>query len=480
MTDYGHDLLFGSFLTASTRLPSHAVELGVLSEAAGLDLVTLPDHPYVPGMLDTSTVLSYLAARTSRVRLAANVTNLPLRPPAVLARSAASLDLLSSGRFELGLGSGADWNGIEAMGGPRLDARDAVAALSEAITLIRQLWAVDDDGDVHFDGTFHRTAGAVRGPRPAHDISIWLGAYKPQMLTLVGRAADGWLPSLGYLGAGDLAAGNARIDDAAESAGRAPSSVRRLLNISGTFSSSHRGRLNGPPEQWVDEIAALALDDGVSAFILATDDPTQLRTFASQVAPAVRSLVEAERRTDRSVPDAPLPGDAGRHLVDMHDGLRSQLEDLNALIASVAETVREVPASTSLEFRKAELARYCRVFCRTLSAHHSIEDTQMFPALRQADPTLGAVLDRLVREHQAIHIAILDVESELQRFRADDVDLDGLRAVLWVLHDLLLSHLEHEERELVAVSSVSAAGQAQHRVDLNAEHVQPEQRIQEN
>ena len=87
----------------------------MLSEQAGLDLVTFQDHPYQPAFLDTWTLLSYVAARTSRVRLAPNVTNLPLRPPAVLARCVASLDLLSGGRVELGLGAGAFWDAIEAM-----------------------------------------------------------------------------------------------------------------------------------------------------------------------------------------------------------------------------------------------------------------------------------------------------------------------------------------------------------------------------
>lgn len=107
MGDYGHPLLFGSFVTPRNDRPAEVVQLAVLSEAVGLDLVTVQDHPYQASYLDTWTLLSFLAARTSTVHLAANVTNLPLRPPAVLARSLASLDLLSGGRIELGLGAGA-------------------------------------------------------------------------------------------------------------------------------------------------------------------------------------------------------------------------------------------------------------------------------------------------------------------------------------------------------------------------------------
>ena len=107
MVDYGQELLFGTFVTPSSRDAEGVVALAQLAEQAGLDVVTFQDHPYQPAFLDTWTLLSYVAARTTSVRLAPNVANLPLRQPAVLARSAASLDILSGGRLELGLGAGA-------------------------------------------------------------------------------------------------------------------------------------------------------------------------------------------------------------------------------------------------------------------------------------------------------------------------------------------------------------------------------------
>ncbi|HEX2075097.1 MAG TPA: LLM class flavin-dependent oxidoreductase [Geodermatophilus sp.] len=294
-TGYGHPLQFGSFITPATADPARTVGLAVLSEQVGLDLVTFQDHPYQPAFLDTWTLLSYVAARTGTVHLSANVTNLPLRPPAVLARSVASLDLLSGGRVELGLGAGAFWDAIEAMGGRRLTGGQGVQALEEAIDVIRQVWDAQARGGVRVDGEFYRVVGAKRGPAPAHDVGIWLGAYKPRMLALTGRRADGWLPSLGYLKPGDLAAGNAIIDEAAQEAGRSPSQVRRLLNITGRFAPVGRGPLHGPAEQWAEELADLALGDGISTFILGSDDPDDLRRFAGEVAPAVRELVAAER-----------------------------------------------------------------------------------------------------------------------------------------------------------------------------------------
>ncbi|GAB3880872.1 hypothetical protein GCM10027612_09100 [Microbispora bryophytorum subsp. camponoti] len=80
MTDYGHELAFGTFLTPQNQDPQTPVRLAQVSEAAGLDLVTFQDHPYQPGFLDTWTLLSWVAAQTERVTVSGNVLNLPLRP----------------------------------------------------------------------------------------------------------------------------------------------------------------------------------------------------------------------------------------------------------------------------------------------------------------------------------------------------------------------------------------------------------------
>jgi alkanesulfonate monooxygenase SsuD/methylene tetrahydromethanopterin reductase-like flavin-dependent oxidoreductase (luciferase family) len=297
MTDYGHDLLFGSFITPVNEPATHAVDLALVADRAGLDLVTFQDHPYQARFHDTWTLLSYVAARTTRVHVSGNVLNLPLRQPAVLARSAASLDLLSGGRFELGIGAGGLWDAIESMGGRRLTPGQAVTALEEAIEVIREIWAADRREAIRVNGEYYQVNGAKRGPAPAHPIGIWVGAYKPRMLGLVGRAADGWLPTLGYLpgGPSDLTEANARIDEAAVSAGREPSQVRRLLNISGRFTRTGRSLLNGPSEQWAEELAGMTLEYGTSGFILFSDEAPAIERFAAEVAPATRELVAAER-----------------------------------------------------------------------------------------------------------------------------------------------------------------------------------------
>ncbi|TKG72743.1 LLM class flavin-dependent oxidoreductase [Prauserella endophytica] len=298
MPDYGHDLLFGTFVTPSASPAHHAVDLAVAADRAGLDLVTFQDHPYQPRFHDTWTLMSYVASRTERIRLSGNVLSLPLRQPAVLARSAASLDLLSGGRVELGLGAGAFWDAIDAMGGRRLSPAQAVVALEEAIAIMRQIWAADQPGGVHVKGDYYAADGAKRGPAPAHDIGVWIGAYKPKMLALTGKTADGWLPSLPYLPGGPAVLGdlNERIDEAAASAGRSPSDIRRLLNINGRFGDTSTSLLNGPPDQWAEELAGLTLEHGITGFVLATDDEYTTELFAAEVAPATRELVAAERR----------------------------------------------------------------------------------------------------------------------------------------------------------------------------------------
>ncbi len=295
MPDNTPDLLFGTFSTPVAQPPHQAVDLAIVADRAGLDLVTFQDHPYQSAFYDTWTLLSYVAARTERVHLAGNVHNLPLRPPAVLARSAASLDRLSGGRVELGLGAGAFWEGIAAMGGRRLSPGEAVEALEEAIQIIRAIWDTSTRGGVRVEGTYYTVRGAKRGPAPAHDIGIWLGAYKPRMLRLTGRIADGWLPSLGYLSGGpaDLAEMNRQIDEGAAQAGRDPAAIRRMLNIGGQFAAERRGFLAGPPRQWAEELADLWFTHRISAFILAVDDPYTIELFAGEVAPATRELAAA-------------------------------------------------------------------------------------------------------------------------------------------------------------------------------------------
>ena len=210
-----------------------------------------------------------------------------------MGKAAASLDVLSGGRFELGLGAGGFWDAIEAYGGPRREPRDALAALEEAIQVIRLIWS--GQRNLRFEGKHYRLTGAHSGPVPPHPIGIWLGVYGPRALRLTGQLADGWVPSL----RGEtnfLSEGAARIDDAALAAGREPADIRRVLNANGQITDgTRRGLLNGPVDQWIDEITDLAVGYGFDTFMFWGEGDDQLPRFAEEVVPAVRAQIATER-----------------------------------------------------------------------------------------------------------------------------------------------------------------------------------------
>lgn len=325
---YAHRLEFGTFIAPDSRAPEIPVELASLSEELGYDLVTFQDHPYMPGYLDTWTLLSWVAGVTGRIRLAANVHSVPLRSPAVLARSAASLDLLTGGRVELGLGAGAYWEAIEAMGGTRLSPGQSVDALSEAVDVIRVLDR--EAGAVTYSGDHYRLAGAQPNTATPHEIPIWIGGTKPRMLRLIGEKADGWSATFAAVGVEGLAAGNRIIDEAARGAGRSPREIRRLLNVSGRFATQRSGFLDGTAADWVADLLPLAVDHGVGTFVLMSDDPATLTRFAREVVPALRAAV------DRAVPHGAAGLRVRRAAVLAHrrDGI-----DYDAAPASLAEVV---------------------------------------------------------------------------------------------------------------------------------------------
>jgi len=312
MTDYGHDLSFGIFVTPQADAGPHVIELARRADAAGLDWVSVQDHPYQPAFLDAWTLLTAIATATENIGVFPNVANLPLRPPAMLARAAASLDILSGGRVELGIGTGAFWDAIAALGGPRRTPGESVDALREAIAVIRALWTPGHGARLH--GKHYDLNGAKPGPFPVHQVGIWVGAYKERMLRLTGELADGWLPSSPYAPPEQLAAMNAVIDAAAIDAGRPAAAVRRIYNIAGSFDGSGSGFLAGPPKLWAEQLAGLALDEGMSGFVLMADDALTVERFAAEVAPSVRDLVARERASAGS----PQPADLERTVVSPH------------------------------------------------------------------------------------------------------------------------------------------------------------------
>jgi alkanesulfonate monooxygenase SsuD/methylene tetrahydromethanopterin reductase-like flavin-dependent oxidoreductase (luciferase family) len=291
MTDFGRALKFGYFLVPNAADP--LLDTAREVERLGLDYLAVQDHPYQRRFVDTLTLLSMVAATTSRVGVFPDVANLQLRPPAMLAKATASLDLLSGGRVELGLGAGGFPDAAAAFGGPRRGHGEAHQALAEAIEVIRKVWS--GERNLRFEGTHYRLAGAHSGPVPAHPIGIWLGVYGPRSLRLTGRVADGWVPSF----RGELQPVldmTARLDEGAAEAGRDPGEIRRVLNVGGAVTDGPSdGMFRGPLAQWVDELTALALGPGFDTFVLWAEGPGQLERFAEEVVPGTRDQVARER-----------------------------------------------------------------------------------------------------------------------------------------------------------------------------------------
>jgi alkanesulfonate monooxygenase SsuD/methylene tetrahydromethanopterin reductase-like flavin-dependent oxidoreductase (luciferase family) len=291
---------FGISFVPATESLDRARELVHAADEVGLDLVGIQDHPYQRRFLDTWSLIPALLAETKRVSFFTDVANLPLRPPAVMAKAAASLDVLSGGRFELGLGAGGFPDVIAGYGGPRRTPGEAVEALDEAIDVIRLIWS--EERSVSFHGKHYRLDGARPGPQPVHPIEIWVGAFKPRMIRLVGRKADGWLPSLGVLTREELRAGNEQIDAAAEKAGRDPRSIRRILNLQGVIGERpgpSRSELPvgylageplaGPPDWWAETLAGF-IDDGFETLVFwpVETTPDQVELLAREVVPLTR------------------------------------------------------------------------------------------------------------------------------------------------------------------------------------------------
>ena len=274
-------------------------ELVRVADEGGLALVGVQDHPFQRHFLDTWSLIPTLLAETKDVSFFTDVANLPLRPPAVMAKAAATLDVLSGGRFELGLGAGGVRDLIANFGGPRRTPGESVDAAEEAIDVIRLLWS--NEPSVSFQGSYYTLEDARPGPLPVHPIGIWLGAFRPRMLRLTARKADGWLPSLGVLNREELRAGNEQIDETAANAGRDPSSIRRILNVQGLIGERRPPSrselpvgylagepLAGPPGWWIETIAGFVADGFDTIIFWPVDpSPSQVERLIAEVVPVV-------------------------------------------------------------------------------------------------------------------------------------------------------------------------------------------------
>jgi alkanesulfonate monooxygenase SsuD/methylene tetrahydromethanopterin reductase-like flavin-dependent oxidoreductase (luciferase family) len=285
------ELIFGIGVPASAGPGDDPAGLAQEAERLGYDFVSAADHPCGRDpSYETPTMLTWIAARTSRIKVVSRVLAVPLRRPAMVAKLATSLDLLSGGRFILGLGAGYSDDEITAVGGPALTPGEKIAALDEAIQVIRGAWTRSGYTQ---DGRHHSARDLDMEPKPAHPVPVWLGTFGPRALAVTGRLADGWIPSLGYMPLAEIPAMRRRIDAAAQAAGRRPDQIRGILNLTiriGPDASPAPHAITGSPAQVVNQLRDL-LGLGFTGFNFSFDGPDRtaaMRKAAEDVLPALR------------------------------------------------------------------------------------------------------------------------------------------------------------------------------------------------
>jgi hypothetical protein len=376
------------------------------------------------------------------------------------------------------------------LGGPAHTTGEAIEALEEAIQIIRSLWT--PGSAVSFTGKHYSLDGAKPGPVPLHEIGIFVGSYKPRMLRLTGRLADGWIPSSPYASPEQMVEMAAVIDAAALEAGRTPGDVRRWYNVMGSFTSREGGFLQGRPSLWIEQLTELAVEQGISGFILGPGAAAEsdLRRFAEEVVPGVREEVAAargvppapdgdaqldlapsERTTGRELdldeatrpraprhPDAPTiaSGEASAEaLVYVHNHLRSELGQLRGVVEQVAAghttpgLARSLINRMSMRQNYWSLGAFCATYCRVLTLHHAIEDSTMFVSLLEGDVDLAPVIERLSAEHEVVAGILTRLDQALVAMVKDPDQLGVVQSEVERLGDVLLSHLDYEEEELL-------------------------------
>lgn len=215
------------------------------AEALGFDFVSASDHPGAADTNEVWTMLTWIAARTERIRIGTRVLGVPFRNPALTGKMAATLQHLSGGRLILGLGGGSGDDEMRAFGIAVPSPREKVERMAAAVETIRMDFS---------------------GP-------IWLGTFGPRALAVTGALADGWIPSLGYAPDEELPRMRERVLAAARAAGRGPHAVTCALNL--------------PCDTPVGRIRELAAA-GFDAFNFKASGEREAERLAREVVPRLR------------------------------------------------------------------------------------------------------------------------------------------------------------------------------------------------
>jgi probable F420-dependent oxidoreductase len=281
-------------LNVSTAATEGADPVGVAKRAEdlGFDFVSASDHLHGRGpTYEPWTLLSWIAAATSRIRVATRVLAVPYRHPAVVAKMAETLDRLSGGRLILGLGGGWSDEEFAAFGLGVRTPGQKVDGLEEAIRVVRGLWS---GGPFTFRGAMYETKDAEVAPEPGHPIPIWLGTYGNRALDLTGRLADGWIPTLELAPPDRVRVMRDRVLAAARDAGRDPDAITCVYNLDVRVDERAEPTpsvVAGPPGAVAERLRGF-LEIGFTAmnFLPAGPDPAeQAERLGREIIPALRA-----------------------------------------------------------------------------------------------------------------------------------------------------------------------------------------------
>jgi probable F420-dependent oxidoreductase len=250
--------VFGLSLSPSAEAGRDPVQDARLAEGLGFDFVSTSDHPCgTEPTYEVWTMLTWVAAATSRIGIATRVLGVPYRSPAMVAKMAETLHRLSGGRLILGLGGGYSDEEFRAFGLGVPTPREKVDGMVDALHILHGLWT---SPAFSYEGSRYRTEAADLEPKPQSRIPIWLGTYGPRALEATGSLADGWIPSYGFAPPEQATQMRARIRAAASRAGRDPDDIACVYNVPVVIDGSDAdpGTVTGSAAEITERLLALA------------------------------------------------------------------------------------------------------------------------------------------------------------------------------------------------------------------------------
>ena len=240
------------------------VKFAQLAEELGYTHLRVPDmvsRPKSGHLHDSMTMLAFIAAKTEKIRLVPSVIALPARQTLQVAKQAAGIDVLSGGRFVLGVGVGGSMEEYEALG---QDFSTRGARCSEQLELLKMLWTQET---VDFDGTWDKVSGLGLNPLPIQQpIPIWIGAIpvpSAPVIKRIGTFADGWYV---LCSPEEFPGVKGQIDHAATSAGRSPGDIGTEAGVAvvGPREAEWKDRVKGWRDMGLSQLCLRTLGGGLT------------------------------------------------------------------------------------------------------------------------------------------------------------------------------------------------------------------------